>query len=116
MWVYRSSDGELLHDGTFEGSGYSGTGAGRNNPSMEDEHGIGPIPRGRYRIGPERASERLGPVVMNLDPIGHDAMGRTAFRIHGDDARHDASHGCVILGPVLRHLIAGSFDTELEVV
>lgn len=116
MWTYRQSDGELLHDGEFVGTGYSGTGDGRNNPDMEGVPDVGPIPQGLYTIGPERVSQRLGPIVMNLEPVGHDALGRTALRIHGDNARHDASEGCVILGPPLRRQIADSADRELEVI
>lgn len=115
-WLYRQSDGDLLHDGEYVGTGYSGTGEGRNNPDMEEVEGVGPIPRGLYSIGPERVSARLGPVVMNLDPIGHDAFGRTVFRIHGDSVTHDASHGCIILSRPLRRMIADSLDTELEVI
>lgn len=115
-WTYRSSDGELLHDGVFVGTGYSGRGEARNNPDMEAVANEGPIPRGSYHIADARFSERLGPIVMNLDPVGHDALGRADFRIHGDNASHDASHGCIILGPSIRRLIADSPDKALEVV
>lgn len=115
-WTYRQSDGELLHDGEFIGTGYSGAGDGRNNPEMEAVPNEGPIPRGNYRIDSARYSERLGPIVMNLDPVGHDACGRSDFRIHGDDARHDASHGCIILGPSIRRLIDVSPDKDLVVI
>ena len=116
MWVYRQSDGELLHNEAFEGTGYSGTGDGRNNPVMEDEENVGPIPCGRYRIGELHDHPHLGPAVMNLDPVGHDAHGRSDFRIHGDNARHDASHGCIILGPAIRRLIGESDDKDLIVI
>ncbi len=116
MWTYRQSDGELLHNGEFVGTGYSGRGDGRNNPDMEAVPNEGPIPRGRYHIDGARFSERLGPVVMNLEPIGHTACGRSEFRIHGDNTNHDASHGCVIVGPSIRRLIADSPDRALEVV
>lgn len=116
MWTYRQSDGELIHDGAFEGTGYSGAGEARNDPGMEGVPDVGPIPRGLYSIGPERVSPRLGPIVMNLDPLGHDALGRTDFRIHGDNARHDASHGCIILGPAIRRMIADSPDHNLTVI
>ncbi len=116
MWTYRQSDGELLHNGEFVGTGYSGRADGRNNPDMEAVPNEGPIPRGRYRIDGARFSEHLGPIVMNLDPVAHDACGRSEFRIHGDSANHDASHGCVILGPSIRRLIADSPDRALEVI
>jgi hypothetical protein len=115
-WAYRQRDGELLHNGEFVGTGYSGRGEGRNNPDMEAVPNVGPIPRGRYRIGGARFSQSLGPIVMDLEPVAHDAHGRSLFRIHGDNANHDASHGCIILGPLIRRAIADSGDKTLEVV
>lgn len=105
-WAFRQHDGELTRDGAFEGTGYSGTGAGRNNPAEESVQGVGPIPAGRYSIGPMYHHQHLGPMVMNLEPLpGTDTHGRSLFRIHGNNARNDASHGCIILGPTLRSLI-----------
>lgn len=115
-WTYRASDGELSHDGEFIGTGYSGFDTGRNNPALEAVADVGPIPRGHYRIDAARYSPRLGPIVMNLDPVEHDACGRLLFRIHGDNANHNASHGCIILGPSIRRLIADSKDRNLLVV
>lgn len=115
-WGYSQHDGELTHDGAFEGTGYSGTGAGRNNGAMQNVANVGPIPVGRYAIGPHYDDPTLGPCVMHLDPeLGTNTFGRSLFRIHGDNARHDASHGCLILGPLLRAAIANSGDTELVV-
>lgn len=115
-WEYHQRTGTLLHDGVFQGSGYSGKDYGRNNPVMQDQRGYGPIPQGRYRIGPAYDDPHLGPCVMHLDPeLGTETFGRDLFRIHGDNARHDASHGCVIIGPTLRRLVAGSGDHELLV-
>jgi hypothetical protein len=116
-WSYDQSSGELRHDGVFEGTGYSGTGVGRNRPEAQRIHNTGPIPQGRYKIGPSHDHPHLGPCVMNLEPEpGTDTFGRSAFRVHGDNARHDASEGCIILGPSIRKLIAASGDHELEVL
>lgn len=117
MWTYRSSDGELKHNSEFVGTGYSGTGEGRDNPDMESVENVGPIPRGVYTIGDARLSETLGPIVMDLAPAPDtNTFGRFLFRIHGDNARHDASHGCIILGPLIRRAIADSGDRELSVI
>lgn len=117
QWTYSQATGELTHDGVFEGTGYSGTGAGRNNPIMQGVPNVGPIPQGGYTIGPAYDEvPGLGPCVMHLDPIpGTDTHGRSAFRIHGNNSDNDASHGCVILGPAIRHLIASSVDRTLVV-
>lgn len=115
-WEYHQRTGTLLRDGRFEGTGYSGKGAGRNNPDAESIAQTGPIPRGRWKIGSAYAHPHLGPCVMNLEPAeGADTHGRSLFRIHGDNARHAASEGCIILGPAIRRLIAHSGDTDLLV-
>ena len=116
-WTYKQSTGELQHNGEFQGNGYSGTGSGRNNPALQNIAGIGPIPQGQYVIGPAHSDGPLGPCVMNLDPApGTDTFSRTLFRIHGDSVNHDASHGCIVLGPSIRHDIALAFDRDLVVV
>ena len=68
-------------------------------------------------IGRPYDDPKLGPIVMSLTDSGEDEMfGRDGFFIHGDNARHDASHGCIILGPLLRKMIAESNDAELKVI
>ena len=98
MWQYSQKSGTIsrVTPPPFEGHGYSGYGQGRNNGAMEAVADIGPIPCGLYEIGPSYQHIHLGPIVMNLTPVAHDAHGRTLFRIHGDNATGDASHGCII--------------------
>lgn len=116
MWTYEQAEGVLFHDGKYVGQGYSGHAEGKNNPAKEDAKSIGPIPRGKYVIGRSYKHPNLGPVVMNLDPVGHDALGRTDFRIHGDNLQGDASHGCIIMSRPIRKEVSESGDTELTVV
>lgn len=116
MWTYSQSTGDLALNGDFETRGYSGTGEGRNNPDMQDVHDVGPIPQGRYQIGAPYDHPQLGPCVMNLDPLpGTNTFGRSAFRIHGNNAANDASHGCVIIIPTVRRFIPTTGDDQLEV-
>lgn len=116
MWSYDISSGRLTHDGQLIGSGYSGKkGVWRNNPSRCAEVAKGPLPPGRYKIGSPRTSAKTGPYVMPLTPVGHTAMGRAAFQIHGDDKEGDASTGCIILNRPLRTKIWESGDHDLTV-
>ena len=116
-YTYSQSTGELTQDGAFVGTGYSGTGDGRNNPDMQNVPDVGPLPQGNYTIGAEYDDAHLGPCVMALSPdLLTDTFGRSLFRIHGDNARNDASHGCVILGPAIRHAIADGDDRKLTVI
>lgn len=119
VWTYHQSSGKLERDGRLIGHGYSGAGdKGKNKAKMEAVPYVGPIPRGRYSIGKPRMSAKRGPHVMDLTPIGHNALGRTEFLIHGDSKAHpgEASEGCVILSRDLRVQISTSGDAELEVV
>jgi Protein of unknown function (DUF2778) len=118
MWQYRQSNGDLSRDGRSIGAGYSGHGAGKNNPTMEGVRNVGPIPSGMYRISGQFHHPSKGAVTMGLAPIGHTAFGRSAFLIHGDSIKHpgEASEGCIILGRALRQAVADSGDRELEVV
>lgn len=116
MWTYTQKTGELLLNGTFQGTGYSGTGIGRNNPDAQQIPFTGCTPQGRYTIGSPYTDGTKGPCVMRLTPtVNTDTFGRDGFLIHGDNARHDASEGCIILGPAIRNLIAHSGDHDLTV-
>jgi hypothetical protein len=56
---------------------------------------------------------------MRLSPVGHHALGRTDFLIHGEKKNAPpggASKGCIILGPAIRRRISASGDQELDVV
>lgn len=114
-WSWDQSEGALYLDELRVARGYSGRGEGRNNPAMEAVRGVGPIPAGRWRIGPPRHSASTGPHVMNLTPLGHDAHGRSAFQIHGDNAAGDASSGCIVLPRAVRERISATGLTTIEV-
>lgn len=115
-WGYAQATGELSRDGVAMGAGYSGHGDGLNDPAYEKDAGEGPIPAGSWQIGTAFNHPHLGPCVMHLSPED-EAFGRTGFFIHGDNSQdnHSASHGCIVLGPHLRHAISESGDRMLIV-
>ncbi|NUN04306.1 MAG: DUF2778 domain-containing protein [Bdellovibrio sp.] len=49
-------------------NGYSGNGAGKNNPSYQNVENTGPIPVGSYTIGPSRPGGHMGPDARLLTP------------------------------------------------
>lgn len=120
MWTYQQSTGALSRAGKTIAHGYSGLDLGKNNPAMQAARGIGPIPAGRWIIaGAPYHSASTGPYTLALQPApGTDALGRSAFRIHGDSIAHpgEASHGCIILPRNVREQIWASGDREIEVV
>ncbi len=117
-WTYHQRTGRLFHDQTAVAKGYSGSAKGINNPGMEHVRNVGPIPHGKYSIGAQYDTTAHGPHVMALSPIGHTALGRTEFLIHGDNvaANQTASQGCIILPRHIRDRIARSGDKVLNVV
>jgi hypothetical protein len=118
MYSYSQATGILTRNGATAGQGYSGHGAGRNNPAMQATRDVGPIPQGQYKIGPpfDTPSTAQGPHVMRLTPVaGTNTFGRDGFLMHGDDPQHDASEGCIIMPPGVRDAVSASGDTDLTV-
>lgn len=118
-WSYSQTSGQLNWNSVYIGTGYAGAGlsaeTGRNNPAMQNVPNQGPIPTGQYQIGPAYNHPHKGPTCMNLTPVGHNALGRSGFMIHGNNVQNDASQGCIILGPQIRQQIANSGDSVLLV-
>ena len=116
MNIYNSKTGMFRFTDLSFSHCYSGTGKGRNNPAMEAVKAVGPIPRGMWLIIGVKDSVNTGPYSLILEPVEHDAHGRSLFRIHGDNKEHDASHGCIIMSPLeLRRKIWQSGDHSLRV-
>ena len=82
---------------------------------MQNVPNQGPSPTGQYQIGASYNHPQKGPISMNLTPIGHNALGRSGFMIHGNNVQNNASQGCIILGPAIRQQIAASSDHVLVV-
>lgn len=120
MWTYHQSTGELFTaDGERIGVGYAGHGEGKNNPALQQVHDVGPLPRGKWLIGPAYTHPHLGPLTMNLTPMdGTQTFDRTDFRLHGESAKTPggSSLGCMVQPHVVREAVDQSRDKELEVV
>ena len=118
-WTYQIASGTLLNqNGIVVGQGYSGHGEGLNNPSMCNVHDVGPLPQGKYSIGPAADNPHVGLFAMRLTPDPSNEMfGRAGFFLHGDNPQmnHTASDGCIILANPIRRDIAGSGDNQLVV-
>lgn len=102
-FVFHVREGVIAwaKDGSLFASGvWSGHGAGRNNPAMENVKGVGPLPAGLYRYEGMIDGGHLGPDVMHLVRIddGPD-FGRGHFYVHGATIVNPAmsSDGCIIV-------------------
>src|SRR5512146_1323064 len=128
MVTYVQRTGELLRGGEViavgcsgwdDGDGIPEPGEGKNDPAADAIRGVGPIPVGRYVIGPPMPHPTAGPFTLRLAPTpGTDTHGRSGFLIHGDSARAPgaASHGCIILPRSVRVSIWESGERDLVVV
>ena len=117
-WRYVQSTGELFHDAELIGTGYSGHGAGVNNPAMQSVKNVGPIPVGHYTIGPAFHHPVCGPVAMRLLPHPDNRMfNRDGLLMHGDTPSmdHTASDGCIIQQRQIRDRVDASPDRDLVV-
>jgi type VI secretion system (T6SS) effector TldE1-like protein len=119
-WTYSQKTGDLEQDGTHVATGYSGAGEGKNNPSLQNVHNVGPIPQGDWNItGPPFNTDDHGPFVLRLNPVaGTETFSRSGFLMHGDSKEHPgcASEGCVILPRTVREQVWTSCDRDLKVV
>jgi hypothetical protein len=120
MYTYCQSTGVLDHDGVPLLNCYAGHGAGVNNPAMQGQHDVGPLPQGRYTMTSLVDSPRTGLATIILDPDPANQMfGRSGFRIHGDNpaVNRTASDGCIIAGHAPDRVgIWNSGDHLLEVI
>jgi hypothetical protein len=124
MWTYEQSTGKLFNPaGVFVDEGYSGFGQGVNNPTMEFDPNVGPIPQGLWTIGSPYNSPTLGPLVLALTAMaGTQTEGRDLFRMHGDSQAdlnahlQDGSRGCIVIQHSTRIIVSESGDKVLNVV
>lgn len=118
-WTYKQSTGELFKDGKLIETGYSGSLTNKNNPDREHVRGMGPIPRGTWKIG--RTGTSKGPLTITLLYVSGNAYNRDmrTFRIHGDKRvgiAGFASEGCIIMSNSTRLLVSKDTGSVLEVV
>lgn len=117
-WVYVQSTGELFRpNGSLCGVGYSGHKDGKNNPILQNVRNTGPLPCGFYQFGHAMDHPLLGPVAIPLTPDPRNEMyGRSHFYLHGDNAEHSASLGCIVQGRPAREEVVKSLNGRLKVI
>ena len=121
MWIYQQSTGKLFDPkGVHIATGYSGSedDLGKNKQDLEHKRSVGPIQRRAWVMGDAYRSRKVGPIAIPLTPHGHDARGRTYFRIHGDSVSRPgrASMGCMIFNRIMREQMSLSRDRLLTVI
>lgn len=115
-WKYEQSTGRLYSGSELVEKGYAGNLTNKNNPDRQHVKGMGPLPRGTYRIAGHSASK--GPYTIILMQTSGETFGRSAFRIHGERVNKPvgfASAGCIIMSLKTRRRVLREGGT-LEVV
>lgn len=119
MLTYSQSFHTLRRDGVIlSTTGHSGNGEGLNDPDKQCIHNVGPLPRGRYKIGKWINHPHLGPLSAPLIPQtdGSGSLawlcGRGGFWIHGPDF----SEGCVVQIHDIRLALSNAGDEFLDVI
>lgn len=122
MWIYKQSTGQLFNkDNALIGTGYAGSGKGKNNPALQEVENVGPLPRGLYTMKPPVNTVSHGPYAIRLEPHPENQMfGRDGFLCHGERIGQppgNASLGCMIQNILVRKRMWGSGeDPLLEVI
>lgn len=124
MWTFESSTGKWFDpSGTFLVKGYAGGNCGKNpeginNPELQGEKSIGPLPEGLYGLGELVLESHLGKYAISLVPDPANKMlGRGGFFVHGDTTPGGrASEGCIILPRPNREALWSSKDRKVNVV
>jgi hypothetical protein len=116
MWKYVQENGQIFQNGKYIDTGYSGSGAGKNDPAKECERNVGPIPRGWYTIGQEISKPTPVTLPLSADDPNYCNPPRDGFLIHGDNTSGTASTGCIVSKRTTRVTIRDSGDNRLQVV
>jgi hypothetical protein len=125
--VYSQQSGDLTDpEGRHVANGYAGKNQGKNNPDAEGEKGVGPIPRGNWRI--EEARDKPWPEpAYKLTPDDDtrkraEALDRDpgSFYVHAksrhieEQGRGD-SQGCIALDKVGREKLKSRIGSWIRV-
>jgi len=96
-YVYNQRTGQLTLDNQVIGTGFSGTGAAKNNPALQKQKKIGPIPVGEWRVAGRRNDANTAEPILELQFFnGIKIAGRMpseAFTIHSDNAPNAGESG-----------------------
>ena len=124
-WYIETSTGKLYTpQGYYVATGYAGGNMGKNpegvnNPALQDQHCIGPLPQGLYTMGTPVEGLPVGAFAIPLTPDPANTMyGRSGFFCHGDNQamNESASEGCFVMGRNIREQLASSSDQQIQVV
>jgi hypothetical protein len=115
MWIYSQSTGKFWNEAAIciADDCYSGSGPGKNQPTLQQIPDIGPLPEGLYWIEDPHDSDETGPDTCRLIPAdGTDTFNRGQFAMHGDSISHpgEASKGCIIMRYDVRRVVIAAIQ------
>ena len=92
------------------GAGFAGRQDGRNNPKAQSWKGIGPLPRGFYRLRRMAHPRFAAPAIFCEPEAENEMFGRSGFWIHGGTV----SHGCPIFDRTLRTALSSLIEVGFD--
>lgn len=132
MLTYQVKTGILQANGAIIGKGYSGHGEGINNPDMEMDADIGPLPRGDWELkliaddngNPIDYKGKKAPVFHVIPCSGTETFGRSGFLMHGhmsgeivgNPETEKSSLGCLVQEHATRVQVMISTDKRLRAI
>jgi hypothetical protein len=94
---YNVRTGQFKLNNQPIGMGFSGTGAGRNNPDLVAQLKTGPIPGGDWRVSGRRTEPKTGEPIVELEFFnGNNVKGRMpgeSFTIHAENSANAGQSG-----------------------
>jgi hypothetical protein len=115
-FVYNQRTGQLTRDNQLVGMGFSGTGAARNNPALQNQPKTGPIPAGEWRIALRVKDFKTGEPLFHLHQLTNPPVRfGEPFTIHADTRPNAGESGIAMPRNVRDGIKVGGF-TKLKVV
>jgi hypothetical protein len=115
-FVYSVRTGQLTLDNQLLGIGFSGVGAARNNPALQNQPKTGPIPVGEWRIATRVKDIKTGEPALHLHQLMNPPVRfGEIFTIHADTRPNAGESGIAMPRNVRDAIKIGNF-TKLRVV
>jgi hypothetical protein len=115
-YVYNLRTGQLTLDNQLIGVGFSGTGAAKNNPALQNQATTGPIPAGEWRmLKPVKDFKTGEPIIAMHHLMNPPVRFGERFTLHPDTRINAGASGIAMPRNVCDALKIGN-NTRLKVV
>lgn len=89
-WKYEQSTGKMYKDGKLIETGYSGALTNKNNPDRQHVKGLGPLPRGTYKITGHSNSKGPSLLFLNKHRLKISGVRNSEYMANASTVRQDS--------------------------